>query len=84
MNGITHPKVARAVFAGGSVGSLSIVLIWLLGLAHVQVDPVVAGVLAAYLTGLASWLGGWLAPIISAEQAKIIAATAAPPDTPAK
>lgn len=54
-----HPKTAAA----GVTGGLALVIIWLLGLAHVQVDPVVAGALA---TGLATF-AAWLAPIIQKE-----------------
>jgi hypothetical protein len=49
-----HPKVAAASITG----ALATVLVWALGLAHVQVDPVVAGSLAASLAAF----GGWLAP----------------------
>ncbi len=54
-----HPKVAAASISG----SLAILVIWLLGLAHVTVDPVVAGALS---TALAAF-GGWLAPILKSE-----------------
>ncbi len=54
-----HPKVAAA----GLSGSVAILVIWLLGLAHVQVDPVVGGALAAALSAF----GGWLAPILKTE-----------------
>ncbi len=57
-----HPKVAAA----GLAGSISILVIWLLGLAHVTVDPVVAGALS---TALAAF-GGWLAPILKTEAPK--------------
>ena len=54
-----HPKVVGATIGG----SLGILIVWLLGLAHVTVDPVVAGALTSVV---ASFLG-WLAPIIKAE-----------------
>ncbi len=62
-----HPKVVGAVLGGAPAGGLSVLVIWLLGLAHVQVDPVVAGILAAYLSLGAAWFGGWLAPILKTE-----------------
>jgi hypothetical protein len=54
-----HPKVVAAT--GG--GTLGILILWLLGLAHVTVDPIVAGALTA---AVASFLG-WLAPVVKAE-----------------
>ncbi len=64
MNGLLdfHPKTTAAALGG----SASILIIWLLGLAHVTVDPVVAGALA---TALAAF-GGWLAPILKTEASK--------------
>jgi len=59
-----HPKVV-----GGGLGSAAAVLVvWLLGLAHVTVDPVVAGALVAVLASI----GGWLAPVLNAERAKLM------------
>ena len=59
-----HPKVV-----GGSLsGSAGILVIWLLGLAHVTVDPVVAGALVA----IASGLGAWLAPVLNAERNRVV------------
>ncbi len=54
-----HPKVVGASI-GGSLGVLAI---WILGLAHVTVDPIVAG---ALVTTIAAFLG-WLSPIVKAE-----------------
>jgi hypothetical protein len=51
-----HPKVV----GGTGSGALGILIVWLLGLAHITVDPVVAG---ALVTALA-FVGGWLAPIL--------------------
>ena len=61
MNGALtlHPKVA----AGGIGGSAGIVVVWLLGLAHITVDPVVAAALAAVVAGFAAWL----APLMKGE-----------------
>jgi len=55
-----HPKVAAA----GLSGSLALVIIWAFGLAHVTVDPVVAGAIATIL----SFAGGYLAPILQKEK----------------
>ena len=54
-----HPKTAAA----GVSGSLGVIVVWLLGLAHVAVDPVVAAALASSLAAF----GAWLAPILSRE-----------------
>lgn len=60
-----HPKVV-----GGGIGSgAAVLVIWLLGLAHVVVDPVVAGALVASLSAV----GAWLSPILNAERQKILA-----------
>jgi len=61
MNGLLdfHPKTTAGI--GG--GTLGILIVWLLGLAHVTVDPVVAGALATAIGGFFAWL----APIIKAE-----------------
>ena len=61
MNGAldVHPKVVAAT-GGGTIGVL---IIWVLGLAHVTVDPVVAGALTAAVAGFLAWL----APIIKSE-----------------
>lgn len=47
-----HPKAAGA----GIGGSLGIIVVWMLGLAHVQVDPVVGGAIATTLGTFAAWL----------------------------
>ena len=61
MNGILdlHPKTSSA----GISGTAGILVVWLLGLANVTVDPVVAGALVAALSAF----GSWLAPIIARE-----------------
>ncbi len=56
-----HPKTTAA--AGG--GALGIVVVWLLGLAGVTVDPIVAAALASVVAGF----GAWLAPLLSREKA---------------
>ncbi len=63
-----HPKTAAA----GISGSLGILIVWILGLANVTVDPVVAGALVAVLSGF----GAWLAPLIQAEANKLAGKTA--------
>ncbi len=55
-----HPKTSAA----GLGGSSAILIVWILGLAHVTVDPVVAGA----LVGALGTFGAWLAPILSREQ----------------
>jgi len=54
MNTPSHftPKTAGA----GLSGSLGILLVWLLSLAHVTVDPRCAAALVAVLSGFAAWL----------------------------
>lgn len=54
-----HPKTA----ATGLGGSAGLVVIWVLGLAHVTVDPVVAGAIVVTLAGF----GAWLAPLLKRE-----------------
>ncbi len=54
-----HPKTAAA----GVSGTTGILVVWLLGLANVTVDPVVAGALVAALSAF----GAWLAPLIQRE-----------------
>jgi hypothetical protein len=65
MNGALniHPKVVGATVGG----TLGVLVVWLLGLAHVTVDPIVASALATSIAAAA----GWLAPIVKAEAAKI-------------
>lgn len=66
MNGSldVHPKVT-----GGALASaLGVLTVWLLGKAHVTVDPV-AG--AALVTVIGSF-GAWLAPVLNAERDKIV------------
>lgn len=62
MNGALniHPKVAGMTLTG----ALSVLAVWILGLAHVQVDPVAAGALTVVIGAF----GGWLAPILKREQ----------------
>lgn len=76
MNGAlnVHPKVV-----GTSVsGSLGVLVVWLLGLAHVTVDPVVA----AAMVGVLASLGGWLAPIVEAEREKLLGGSVAKGSSP--
>lgn len=54
-----HPKVAGMTLTG----ALGILAVWILGLAHVQVDPVAASALAVVVGAF----GGWLAPILKRE-----------------
>ena len=54
-----HPKTVGA----GTGGTIGILVVWCLGLAHVTVDPVVAGALTSAVAGLLSWL----APILQKE-----------------
>jgi hypothetical protein len=54
-----HPKTAAAGVSGGA----GVIVVWLLGLAHVAVDPVVAGA----IVGVLSSFGAWLAPLIQRE-----------------
>ena len=52
---VLHPKVV-----GGSLsGACGVLCVWLLGLAHVGVDPIVASALTVVLGGF----GAWLAPL---------------------
>lgn len=71
MNGALniHPKVAGATISG----SLGILVVWLLGQAHVTVGTTVAAAIVAVLAAV----GGWLAPIADAEKAKLDATPAA-------
>ena len=57
-----HPKTTAA----GVSGTLAILIVWLLGLANVSVDPVVAGALVSALSAC----GAWLAPLIETEVQK--------------
>lgn len=65
-----HPKTAAA----GISGSLGVLVVWILGLAHVTVDPVVA----AAIVGVLASFGAWLAPLIQQEVNKISGAKTAP------
>ncbi len=69
MNGATnlHPKVV----GGGAGTGLGALIVWLLGLAHVAVDPVVAVAIA----GVLSTIGAWLAPVVDAERQKLLGPT---------
>jgi len=42
-----------------------VLVVWLLGLAHVSVDPVVAGA----IVGAVGSFGAWLAPLLQREKA---------------
>lgn len=66
MNGALnlHPKVVGGT-GGGTIGVL---VVWLLGLAHVTVDPIVAGALVTVL----AFVGGWLAPVFHSLQGHLI------------
>jgi hypothetical protein len=66
MNGALnlHPKVV----GGTGGGTLGILVVWLLGLAHVTVDPVVAGALVTVL----AFVGGYLAPVFHALQGELV------------
>ena len=69
-----HPKTASA----GMSGALGVLVVWLLGLAHVTVDPIVAGALVGVLAGV----GSWLAPLVNAEKTKLVSSApveASPP-----
>lgn len=61
MNGALnlHPKAVGT----GVGGALSLVIIWLLTLAHVSTTPEVAGALVTLVT----FVGAWLAPILQKE-----------------
>jgi len=54
-----HPKVV----GGTGASALGILTVWLLGIAHVTVDPVVA----AALVTVYGTVGSWLAPILKRE-----------------
>jgi hypothetical protein len=59
----TTPKVVGAT--GGSVigSALSIVILWLLGqYAHFNPPAEVAGAITLLISGVTTYLGGWLAP----------------------
>ena len=77
MNGVLdiHPKVIGAT--GG--GTLAVLVVWLLGVFHVQVDPIVAGALTTVIAAFC----GWLAPIVKAEVSKVTPVAPAPPAPPA-
>jgi hypothetical protein len=54
-----HPKTV----GGTGAATLGILTVWILGLAHVTVDPVVA---AAMVTAY-GFAGAWLAPLVKHE-----------------
>lgn len=55
-----HPKTAAA----GLASSVGLIVVWVLGLANVTVDPVVAGAIVAVLGSF----GAWLAPLMLKEK----------------
>jgi hypothetical protein len=54
-----HPKTTAASLSG----ALGVLTVWILGLAHVTVDPVVAAAIPTVLAGC----GAWLAPVLKTE-----------------
>lgn len=58
---VSSRVVAGAGAAGGST-PLSIIVIWVLGLAHVAVPPEIAAAIAALVASLASGMAGYMMP----------------------
>lgn len=57
-----NPKVTAAGVGGGVAGSLTVILVWVVGMAGLDVPPEVASAFTTLVTAVAAIVAGYLKP----------------------